>query len=59
MNAHMNNALNALKSAGAVGLPAASDVEHAKDGAQWSGRKGNGDTWSLTKNNTDSYNCEC
>ena len=55
----MNNALNALKRSGAVGLPATSDIEHAQDGAQWSGRRGNGDAWSLTKNNTDSYNCEC
>jgi hypothetical protein len=59
MNTHMNNALNALKRSGAVGLPSASDVENAKDGAQWSGKKGSGDAWSLTKNHTDSYNCEC
>lgn len=59
MNARLQSTLSELKSAGAQGLPSLSAVESAKDGATWNGKKSNGDPWSLTKNNENSYNCMC
>lgn len=59
MNSQLQNALSELKSAGAQGLPSPSAVESAKDGSTWNGKKSNGDPWSLTKNNENSYHCMC
>ena len=59
MNAPLQNALNALKSAGTKGLPSVATIEAAQDRATWSGTNGNGDGWSLIKNKADSYNVTC
>lgn len=59
MNARLQSALSELKRAGAKRLPSPSAVESAKDGTSWNGKKSNGDPWSLTKNNENSYNCMC
>ena len=59
MNTRLQSAFSELKSSGAQGLPSSSTVESAKDGTTWNGKKSNGDPWSLTKNNQDSYNCMC
>ena len=56
-NPPLDNALAALQKAGANdGLPNAETVQGAKNGAEWSGKKGNGDPWALVKNRSDSYN---
>jgi hypothetical protein len=59
MNSKLQSALSELKSAGAQGLPSPSTVESAKDGTAWSGKKSNGEQWTLAKNNENSYNCMC
>lgn len=59
MNPNLQKALEELQSAGAQGLPEQSAVESAQDGMAWSGQKSNGEPWSLTRNNEDSYNCAC
>lgn len=59
MNAKLQSALSELRKAGAKGLPSEPTVEAAKDGTSWNGKKSNGDTWSLTKNHADSFNCMC
>jgi len=59
MNTRLQSALSELERAGAKGLPNPSAVESAKDGTSWNGKKSNGDPWSLTKNNENSYNCTC
>ncbi len=59
MNARLSAALSELRNTGAQGLPSSSAVESAKDGYTWNGKKSNGDPWSLTKNNENSYNCMC
>ncbi len=59
MNTHIQNALSELKSANAQELPTAETIASAKDGTIWNGQKSNGDPWSLTKNNENSYSCMC
>ena len=59
MNSRLQSAFTELKKAGAQGLPSSSSVEAAKDGANWRGKKKDGEVWSLTKNNKNSYSCVC
>lgn len=59
MNSNLQKALSELKEVGAQGLPSSSEVEAAKDGSSWNGKKATGDDWSLIKNNENSYNCMC
>lgn len=59
MNKALQNAMSELKNAGAKELPSSSQVDEAKNGSSWSGKKSNGDPWELKKNSEDSYNCMC
>lgn len=59
MNSKLQSALSELNSADAQGLPSPSQIEAAQNGTTWKGKKSNGDSWSLTKNNENSYNCMC
>ena len=59
MNASLQKALAELIGAGATGLPSKEQVENAKDGTSWEGKKRDGSQWQLTKNNADSFNCMC
>lgn len=59
MNSNLEKALKELKTANAEKMPIPRHVEAAKDGTSWSGTTAKGEAWSLTKNNPDSYNCEC
>lgn len=52
------NALADLYKHGASGLPDASDVEKAEDGAIWSGPMPDKSSWKLTRNTIDSYSAE-
>lgn len=55
----LQSAMTALNNAGAQTLPNEMAVQTAKDGTTWNGKKSNGESWSLTKNHADSYNCVC
>ncbi len=57
MNVYLEQALDALTRAGALGLPTAEAAESSQDGTQWSGRKIQGGDWSLRKNGEFSYSC--
>lgn len=59
MNPYLYEALSELKKAGAEKLPRPETVEAAKHGKIFSGKKADGGLWTLTKNNEDSYDCQC
>lgn len=59
MNNSLYSALEELEASGATKLPNPETVKEAANGKIWSGKKSNGELWILTKNNEDSYNCQC
>ncbi len=59
MNSNLAIALYELRSSGAVGVPSREEVEAAKDGTEWIGRKAAGDQWLLQKTSVKSYLCVC
>lgn len=58
MNIHLKNALDSLRSAGAISFPDEQTVENSPDGKFWKGQKKDGDQWYLVKHSSDSYNVQ-
>ena len=52
-------ALSALQTAGITVIPREATAKKAGRGKVWSGRKQNGEIWTLTKNDEDSFTYTC
>jgi len=55
----LQRALNEIRASGAQGVPYESEIQDAKDGTVWHGKKLSGGDWELTKNSEDNYSCKC
>jgi hypothetical protein len=53
----LTSVLTKLQEAGALILPRRATVEKAERGKVWSGKKANGELWTLTKNAQEDYVC--
>lgn len=58
-NISLSDALTALKAAGVLVLPREATARKAAVGKVWSGKKPDGQLWTLTKNNDDNFTYTC
>lgn len=58
-NVSLSEAIAALKATGILVLPREVTAKKAALGKVWSGKKPDGELWTLTKNNEDNFTYTC